>query len=95
MGREMSEPREFSEHTAQVIDEEIVRILREASKRAEELIEEHRAKLDTLATSLEQEEELDESQIEALIGPAASKPREAGDSPPAGAPSGHQASKEA
>ncbi len=95
LGREMSEPREFSEHTAQVIDEEIVRILREASKRAEDLLQEHRDKLDALASALDREEELDERQIEALIGPATPKPPEAGDSPPAGAPSGDEASKEA
>ena len=53
LGREMSEPREFSEHTAQVIDEEIVRILREASKRAEDLLQEHRDKLDALASALD------------------------------------------
>ena len=95
LGREMSEPREFSEHTAQVIDEEIVRILREASQRAEELLHDNRDKLDTLAAALDREEELDERQIEALIGPVASKPPEAGDSPPAGAPSGDEASKKA
>jgi len=71
LGREMAEPREFSEHTAQVIDEEIVRILRVASDRAEELLSEHRDKLEALAAALEREEELDERQIEALIGPAA------------------------
>ncbi len=35
LGKEMAEPREFSEHTAQVIDEETVRIIREAADRAE------------------------------------------------------------
>ena len=74
LGKEMTEPREFSEHTAQVIDEEIVRMLRAASDRAENLLTEHRDKLDALATALEREEELDERQIEDVIGPAASKP---------------------
>ncbi|MBN1912024.1 MAG: cell division protein FtsH, partial [Pirellulales bacterium] len=63
--------RHFSEHTAQVIDEEIVRILREASDRATTLLTEHRDKLDTLAHALEQEETLDENDIEQLIGPPA------------------------
>jgi len=69
LGKEMSEPREFSEHTAQVIDEEIGRILRSASDRAERLLEENREKLDAVAQALEREETLDERQIEALIGP--------------------------
>ena len=71
LGKEMAEPREYSEHTAQVIDEEISRILNEASSQAIQTLTEHREKLDTLATALDREEELDESEIEALIGPPA------------------------
>jgi cell division protease FtsH len=74
LGREMAEPREFSEYTARVIDEEIARILRAAEARAEQTLREHREKLVTLATALEKEETLDEQQIEALIGPAAYRP---------------------
>jgi cell division protease FtsH len=70
LGKEMAEPREFSEHTAQVIDEETVRILREASERAEQTLRENREKLDTLAQALEREEVLEERQIEELIGPS-------------------------
>ena len=96
LGKEISEPREFSEHTARVIDEEIVRILRAASDRAEDLLSEHRDKLEALATSLDREEELEEHQIEKLIGPAASKPSETGDPPTTDAPSaGDEASKKA
>jgi cell division protease FtsH len=71
LGKEIAEPREFSEHTAQVIDEEIVRILRDADDRARRMLEEHRDKLDLLAQALEREETLDERQIGELIGPAA------------------------
>jgi cell division protease FtsH len=69
LGKEMSEPREFSEHTAQVIDEEIGRILRAAADLAERLLQEHRDQLDAVAQALEREETLDQEQIEALIGP--------------------------
>jgi cell division protease FtsH len=75
LGKDISEPREFSEHTAQVIDEEIVRFLRKASERAEQVLNDHRDKLDRLATALEREEVLDERQIEELIGPSAYEPR--------------------
>jgi cell division protease FtsH len=71
LGKEIAEPREFSEHTAQVIDEEIVRILREADDKARCLLEQHRDKLDLMAQTLEREETLDERQIADLIGPAA------------------------
>jgi len=77
LGKEMAEPRRFSEHTAQVIDEEVVRILREASERARKLLTRYRDKLDVLADALEREETLDEEDIEKLIGPAAYKKREA------------------
>jgi cell division protease FtsH len=77
LGKEMAEPREFSEHTAQLIDEEIVRILREASDFAEKTLDENRDKLELLAKALEQSEELDEREIEALIGPSAHGPRQA------------------
>ncbi len=71
LGKEMAEPRQFSEHTAQVIDEEVVRMLREASEGARKLLVEHRDKLNTMAGALEREETLDENDIERLIGPAA------------------------
>jgi cell division protease FtsH len=69
LGREIVEQREFSEHTAQIIDEEIARILRGASDRAEKMLSDHRGKLDSVAQTLEQKEVLDEYEIEQLIGP--------------------------
>ncbi len=69
LGREMSEPRRFSEHTAQVIDEEVSRLLRDAADRATLMLKEHRDKLDALAGKLEETEMLDEEEIEKLIGP--------------------------
>ncbi len=69
LGREMAEPRRFSEHTAQVIDEEVSRILRDASEKATAMLNERREKLDILAKKLEEAETLDEKEIEKLIGP--------------------------
>jgi cell division protease FtsH len=73
LGREIAEPRRFSEHTAQLIDEEVSRILRSASDRAGEMLMEQRTKLDCLAKSLEAEETLDDVAIEKLLGPPAWK----------------------
>ncbi|MGD0899047.1 MAG: ATP-dependent zinc metalloprotease FtsH, partial [Thermoguttaceae bacterium] len=73
LGREIAQPRQFSEHTAQLIDEEVSRILREAFKRACEMLTEHREKLDALAHALEQEETLDDVAIQQLIGPPAAR----------------------
>jgi cell division protease FtsH len=74
LGKEMAEPRRFSEHTAQVIDEEVIRILRAASDKAKKMLTEHGDKLKTLATALEEEETLDDRDIEKLIGPPATQP---------------------
>jgi cell division protease FtsH len=73
LGREMAEPRRFSEHTAQVIDEEVSRLLCDAAERATVILTEQREKLDTLAKRLEEVETLDDSEIEQLIGPAVNK----------------------
>lgn len=73
LGKEMSEPREFSEHTAQVIDEEVARILHAAADKASSLLGEHRDKLDRLADALVEKEILDEDEIEKLIGPPAAR----------------------
>jgi len=73
LGKEIAEQREFSEHTAQLIDEEVARILHGAADRASNMLNEHRHKLDLLATTLEQKEVLDQAEIEQLIGPSVNK----------------------
>ncbi len=73
LGKEIVEQREFSESTAQLIDEEISRILREADERARALLTEQRAKLDLLASELEKREILDDVEIAELIGPSANR----------------------
>ena len=70
LGREIASPRQFSEHTAQVIDEEVIRILRAASDRAEEMLKQNRTKLDLLAKKLEEEETLDERSRRGVDRPA-------------------------
>lgn len=68
LGREMHQSRQFSEHTQELIDEEVTRILMEADQRAEQLLREHRDDLETVTRALMEEEELDEQQITDLIG---------------------------
>jgi cell division protease FtsH len=68
LGRELAEPRDHSEHTAQIVDEEVSRILREADERAFRLLEEHRDDLERLTEALVEREVLTLSEIEELIG---------------------------
>ncbi|MCS6851104.1 MAG: ATP-dependent zinc metalloprotease FtsH [Gemmataceae bacterium] len=67
LGKEIQEPRDFSEGTAQIIDEEVQRLLREADQRAYELLEKNRADLDRLAEALFQREEMTREEIEELL----------------------------
>ncbi len=85
LGRDVYEQREFSEHTAQIIDDEVHRMLGEAAERATQLLSDNRDKLDRLAGELETREMLDDTEVVGVIGPAV--PRRAGDTAaPADAP---------
>ena len=68
LGREMAELRDHSEHTAQVIDEEVARILRESDDRAYRLLEKHRDDLERIAEALIEREVLTERELEELVG---------------------------
>jgi cell division protease FtsH len=68
LGKEIAEPRDFSEGTAQIIDEEVQRLLREADRRAYELLEANRDKLEVLVEGLIQREELLREEMEELLG---------------------------
>lgn len=70
LGKEFHEQREFSEHTAQLIDEEVARILHAAAEKASRLLAQHRENLEKIARELEEHEVLDEHEIEQLIGPS-------------------------
>jgi cell division protease FtsH len=68
LGREMAELRDHSEHTAQVIDEEVARILRESDERAYHLLERRRDDLERIAEALIEREILTEGELEELVG---------------------------
>ncbi|WP_231756686.1 ATP-dependent zinc metalloprotease FtsH [Lignipirellula cremea] len=70
LGREMHQQRQFSEHTMELIDEEVARILHETDERAMQMLVENRGKLKQIADALVEHEELDEKQLTALIGPS-------------------------
>lgn len=70
LGREIHQQRHFSEHTQELIDEEVGRILMEADQKAEQLLREHRGELDSITRGLLEREELSEADITELIGPS-------------------------
>jgi cell division protease FtsH len=68
LGKEIAEPRDFSEDTAHVIDDEVQKLLREADERAFHLLETHREMLDRLVEALLQKEELLKEEIDKILG---------------------------
>ncbi len=68
IGREMSVARDHSEHTQQLIDEEVARICREADERAYRVLEAHRDELERLTEALIEREVLSMTEIEEMIG---------------------------
>jgi cell division protease FtsH len=72
LGREISQHRDYSEHTAIEIDEEVRRLVTENYERAKTLIRENIKALRALAEALLEREVLDAPEIEKIIGAAAS-----------------------
>ena len=68
LGREIAQPRRFSESSAQAVDKAVRDLLNEAEQRAVAVLHQHRADLDRLTGALEEEEHLDRERIEALLG---------------------------
>ncbi|MEZ4423210.1 MAG: ATP-dependent zinc metalloprotease FtsH [Gemmatimonadota bacterium] len=66
LGRELVQRRETSEHTAQLVDNEVKRILDDAHDRARELISRERELLEAIAQALLERETLDREEIQSL-----------------------------
>ncbi len=67
LGREISQPRTFSEKTAQMLDEAVRQLLLEAEERARQEIDSHRQELACLISTLEEKEILHREEIEACL----------------------------
>jgi cell division protease FtsH len=75
LGREIAEQKDFSEETARVIDDEIRRIIREQEKKAEDLLDSNRDKLDSLAEALLEHESMEKEEIDQLLSKVDSRPQ--------------------
>jgi cell division protease FtsH len=69
LGREIAQPRRFSEASAEVVDRVVRDLLQEAEGRALLVVRRSRDRLERLIATLEREETLDLGQIEACLGP--------------------------
>jgi cell division protease FtsH len=68
IGRDFAKRRDYSEATAQEIDNEIKRVLLEAEKKATELLSKNFDKLELLAENLLEKEILDGQEIDEILG---------------------------
>jgi cell division protease FtsH len=91
LGREVLQRREVSEHTAQLVDAEVKRILEVAYGQARTVLEQHRDLLDRLAAALLERETLDREEVELIAAGKPLPPQPAGPPP---APAGGVASRE-
>jgi cell division protease FtsH len=73
LGREIAQPRRFSEASAQAVDQAVRGLLHDAEEQALAVIRGHRQALERLITLLEERETLHREQIEQCLGPAARK----------------------
>jgi cell division protease FtsH len=87
LGREVTRAKDYSEHTAQEIDDEVKRIIDDAYKRAKEIIDDNRDKLELIANALLEYETLEGSQVEEIVrtGQFTAPPPAPPVSPPTGA----------
>jgi len=67
LGREMTQARDFSEHTAQIIDDEIRKLVKEVEQDVTQLLTTHRSQLDAMASTLLEKETLTANEIKQLV----------------------------
>lgn len=68
LGKEIAQPRHFSENSAKSVDKAVKELLCNAEKQAIDLIAQHRELLDSLINELEEHETLDQEQIKVCLG---------------------------
>jgi len=76
LGREVLQRREISDSTAQLVDEEVKRILTNAFADAKRILTERRAALDLLAVALLERETLDRDEVEMVVAGKKLPPQE-------------------
>ena len=68
LGMEMAQPKDFSDHTARLIDEEVQRLVNRSEKETSQLLSDNRTLLDILANALLEQETLEHDEIKKVLG---------------------------
>jgi cell division protease FtsH len=69
LGREIAQEKNYSEHTARLIDDEIISIINDMQDKVEKLLTENKDDLNKIAEQLLQKETLTNEDIDKIIGP--------------------------
>lgn len=69
LGREIAQPRHYSEHSAQAVDKAVHDLIIESEQQALEIIKQHRDQLERLIADLEEKETLYRKDIEKCVEP--------------------------
>ena len=67
LGREMAQVKDFSEHTGELIDREIRRIVSDMEQQATDLLQKNHSRLDLVASALLERETLEAEEVDVLI----------------------------
>ncbi len=67
LGKELSQQKDYSEHTAKIIDEEVQNIILEMEAKSINLLNENRRKLDDLANALLEHETLERDDVDKIV----------------------------
>jgi cell division protease FtsH len=67
LGREMGRTKDYSENTAQEIDNEVKRIIDDGFQRAKDIIDQNREKLELIANALLEFETLEGAQVDEIV----------------------------
>ena len=86
LGRDISEERDYSERTAQEIDDEVRRVIDEAHQRCRSVLAAHRDKLELLAARLIEVETVEGDDLLRILGPVDGRPLPADVSPSSAPP---------
>jgi len=81
LGRDLSQPRAYSEDVARIIDEEVASYIDEAAATAAAVISANRDKVEAIAKKLVKDEVIDKNEFVELVGPRPFKSEPAEDKP--------------
>ncbi len=70
LGREIHEQRDYSEKIAEQIDLEISAFINQATLKAQDVLRQHREKLEQVVEALLRQETLEKEEFEAIVGSA-------------------------